>query len=79
MHDGSWLLGHVRYPCTKAMLYIQCDAMQCNLSEMEKEGKPHGEKPPPKKRDKYNKEEKSHVTPPSEKSCTPRDLANEDT
>ena len=42
MHDGSWLVGHVRYPCTKAMLYIQ----RCNV---EKEGKPHGKNPPPKR------------------------------
>ena len=33
----------------------------------------------PKKRDMYNKEEKSHVTPLVKNSAPPRDLTNEDT
>ena len=46
MHNGSQLLGHVRYPCTNEMLYIQCDAISL---KMEKEEKPHGKNPPPKR------------------------------
>ena len=48
MHDGSYLLGDVRYPCTNAMMY---NAIKCNEIplKMEKEGKPHGKNPPPKR------------------------------
>ena len=40
MHDGSQLRGHVRYPCT------YCNAIS---HKAEKEGKPHGKSPPPKR------------------------------
>ena len=40
MQDGSQLLGHVRYPCT------YCNAIS---HKVEKEKKPHGKNPPPKR------------------------------
>ena len=40
MHNGSQLLGHVRYPCTN---------INAISHKVEKEGKPHGKKPSPKR------------------------------
>ena len=40
MHDWSWKLGHVRYTCTKDNAISH---------KAEKEGKPHGKNPPPKR------------------------------
>ena len=42
MHDGSQLLGHFRYPCTKFK-------KNASSHKVEKERKPHGKNPPPKR------------------------------
>ena len=55
--------------------------MQYNAISLEngERGKTSWEKPSPKKRDQYNEEEKSHMTPLVKNLTSPRDLANEDT
>ena len=93
MHDESQLLGYVRYPCTKEMLYIQ----RCNeiSHKIEKEGKPHGKNPSPKreistiKKMREKKTSKEEKIPPRRKKrefkglpflqhpVPPRDLTNE--
>ena len=42
MHNGSQQLGHVRYPCTKSK-------KNASSHNVEKERKPHGKNPPPKR------------------------------
>ena len=93
MHNGSWLLGHVKYPCTKAIIYIQ--RSNAISHKVEKEGKPHGKTPPPKREmsiikkmreKKTSHEEKIHLKrkkgevkglPFLQHSAPPRDLTNE--
>ena len=58
---------------------MQCNEMQGNLSKNGEREKTLWEKPYPKKRDMFNKEEKHHVTPLVKNPAPPRDLANEDT
>ena len=56
----------------------KCNALHTMLCNAISKNRERG-KTSSKKRDKYNKEEKSHVTPLVKNPAPPRDLANEDT
>ena len=74
MHNESRLLGHVRYPCN-----TYNDAMQ-SLVKVEKEGKPRGKNPPPKReintkvkrREKKTSEEE--ISPPRKERREKREV-----